>query len=269
MECGDPSLGEAANYLLENKLSADETPWPKAITTRRVAPNLSRFEQAFSDEAKAWETNWVRPFTQAKERTIMRTDIRRGILAAVVMIAGLTIGVTSGKTQPVKQASVTAEHDGQHDFDWDIGTWKTHQRRLVHPLTGNTTWVDYTGTDVVQKVWDGANVGRIEADGPSGHLEIFTLRLYNPQTHEWSIYFANRGGTLSLPVVGGFKDARAEFYDQEIYNDRTIMVRFSVSEITPNSCHFEQAFSADGGKTWEANFIVTETLVKDESDKTH
>jgi hypothetical protein len=103
----------------------------------------------------------------------------------------------------------------------------------------------------------------VVADGPAGHLEIFTLRLYNPQAHQWNIYFAPRGaGTLSLPVVGEFKNGRGEFYDQETYSDRTILVRFVISDITRTSGHFEQAFSADGGKTWEVNFIVTETLVK-------
>ena len=169
-----------------------------------------------------------------------------------------------GLAQQNSEASKNSlQRDGQHDFDWDIGTWKTHQKRLLHPLTGSTTWVEYNGTDVVRKIWEGANEGIVEADGPAGHLEIFTLRLYNPQAHQWNIYFAPRGaGTLSLPVVGEFKNGRGEFYDQETYSDRTILVRFVISDITPTSGHFEQAFSADGGKTWEVNFIVTETLVK-------
>ena len=157
------------------------------------------------------------------------------------------------------------DRDGQHDFDWDIGTWKTHQRRLLSPLTGSTTWVEYNGTDVVRKIWDGANQGLVEADGSAGHLEIFTLRLYDPKARQWSVYFTNpASGTMGIPVVGEFKNGRGDFYDQEPYNGRTILVRFSVSEITANSCHFEQAFSADGGKTWEPNFTVTETLVKKE-----
>ncbi len=171
----------------------------------------------------------------------------------------------AGAPKASAQQSVE-QRDGRHDFDWDIGTWKTHQRRLLHPLMGSNTWVEYNGTDVVRKIWDGANMGLVEADGPAGHLEIFTLRLYNPQAHQWGISFANPTSTLSLPVVGEFINGRGEFYDQETYNGRTILVRFSISDITPNSCHFEQAFSADGGKTWEANFIVTETLVKGGSD---
>ena len=156
-----------------------------------------------------------------------------------------------------------ADADGRHDFDWDIGTWKTHQKRLLHPLTGSTTWVEYTGTDVVRKIWDGANSGIIEADGPAGHLEIYTLRLYDPNSRQWNISFTNPAiGSLGTPVIGEFSNGRADFYDREPYNGKMIFVRFSISDITPTSCHFEQAFSADGGRTWEPNFIVTETRVK-------
>jgi hypothetical protein len=166
-----------------------------------------------------------------------------------------------------------AQRDGQHDFDWDIGTWKAHMRRLLHPLTGSTTWVEYNGTDVVRKVWDGrANLGEVEADGPAGHLELLTLRLYNPQAHQWSINIASSAtGSLSVPAVGEFKNGQGEFIDQEAFNGRTILVRFGISDITPSSVRFDQAFSADGGKTWEVNLIVTETLVKgaDGSDKAH
>ena len=172
-----------------------------------------------------------------------------------------------GAAQQNSGASSTTQEparDGQHDFDWDIGTWKIHVRRLQRPLTGSTTWVEYDGTDVVRKFWEGANQGVVEWNSPAGHLEIFTLRLYNAEAHQWNIYFANSaGGPLSQPVVGEFKNGRGEFYDQEPYNGRTILVRFAVSDITPNSCRFEQAFSADGAKTWEVNLVVTETLVKD------
>ena len=172
------------------------------------------------------------------------------------------------QTSGAVNANKPTERDGIHDFDWDTGTWKTHQKRLLHPLTGSTTWVEYNGTDVVRRIWDGANEGLVEADGPAGHLEIFTLRLYNPDSHQWAIYFTTKaGGTMSQPVAGEFKDGRGEFYDQEPYNGRMILVRFSISDITSNSCRFEQAFSADGGKTWEPNFIVAETLVKNELNK--
>src|ERR1700738_2926959 len=74
------------------------------------------------------------------------------------------------------------ERDGQHDFDFEIGTWKTHLRRLQHPLTGSTTWVEYDGTSVVRKVWNGrANLVELKVDGPTGQIEGLSLRLYNPK----------------------------------------------------------------------------------------
>jgi hypothetical protein len=161
--------------------------------------------------------------------------------------------------------------DGQHDFDFEIGTWKTHLSRLLHPLSGSTTWVEYEGTSVVQKVWNGrANLLELEADGPAGHFEGLSLRLYNPQSHQWSLNFASsNGGSLSQPTIGEFKNGRGEFYDQETLNGRAILVRFVISEITPTSAHFEQAFSDDGGKTWEVNWIATDTRVKEEPGKAH
>src|ERR1700722_2008660 len=159
--------------------------------------------------------------------------------------------------------------DGQRDFDFEIGTWKTQLRRLLHPLTGSTTWVEYEGTTVVSKIWDGrANIVEFEADGPQGHFEGLSLRLYNPQSHQWRLNFANSSdGILSQPTVGEFNHGRGEFYDQETVNGRAVYVRFVISGITANSCRFEQAFSADGGKTWEVNWTATDTRVKDESDK--
>jgi hypothetical protein len=157
------------------------------------------------------------------------------------------------------------ERDGQHDFDFNIGAWKTHLRRLLHPLTGSTTWVEYEGTSVVRKVWDGrANLVELEVDGPAGHLEGLSLRLYNPQSHQWSLNFSNsNSGTLSQPTIGQFKNGRGEFFNQETLNGRAIFVRFVISDITPNSCRFEQAFSDDGGKTWELNWIAIDTRMKD------
>ncbi len=158
-------------------------------------------------------------------------------------------------------ANAAELRDGQHDFDWDIGGWKVHVKRLLHPLTGSTTWVEYDGTDVVRKVWDGrANLGEVELDGPTGHLEFLTLRLYNPEAHQWSMNISSSAaGMLSPPAIGGFEGGHGRFQDEETYNGKSILVRYDVSVISPTACLFEQAFSADGGRTWELNLIVNET----------
>jgi len=194
------------------------------------------------------------------------------------VLAGILVVIVpprDGLAQQNSEASTNSlqhnERDGQHDFDFEIGTWKTHLRRLVHPLTGSTSWVEYEGASVVRKVWRGrANVVELVADGPGGHFEGLNLRLYNPESHQWSLNFANsNSGTGSQPTIGEFKNGRGEFFDQETINGRAILVRFVISDITPNSCHFEQAFSEDGGKTWEVNWIATDTRVKGESDEAH
>lgn len=157
--------------------------------------------------------------------------------------------------------------DGQKDFDFEIGTWKTQLRRLQRPLTGSTTWVEYEGTTVVRKVWDGrANLVELDVSGPAGRIEALSLRLYNPESRQWSLNFAGVGsGTLSPPTIGEFKNGRGEFYNQETLNGRAILVRFVISDITPTSCRFEQAFSDDGGKTWEVNWIAVDTRIDEKS----
>jgi hypothetical protein len=133
----------------------------------------------------------------------------------------------------------------------------------LQPLSGSNTWAQYDGTTVVRKVWNGrANLVELEVDGPSGHLEFASLRLYNPQSHQWSLNFASsRAGVIGVPKIGEFRNRRGEFFDQETFDGHVVLVRFIISDITPDSCHFEQAFSLDGGKTWEVNWIATDTRV--------
>ncbi len=165
----------------------------------------------------------------------------------------------------IKQQTIK-EPDGQHDFDFEIGTWKTHLKRRLRPLTGSNTWVEYDGTTVVRKVWNGrANLVELVADGPAGHFEGLSLRLYNPKSRQWSLNFSNSAdGTLSLPTIGEFKNGRGEFFNQDTFNGRAILVRFVISDIASNSCRFEQSFSDDGGKTWEVNWIAVDTRVNNQ-----
>ncbi len=156
-----------------------------------------------------------------------------------------------------------ARRDGARDFDWEIGTWKTHLKRLLHPLTGSNAWGEYEGTSVVRKVWGGrANLVELKVHGAEGTFEGLNLRLYNPVSHQWSLNFA-RGdiGVLTQPTIGEFKNGRGEFYDQETFNGRAIFVRFVITRIDPDQYRFEQAFSDDGGKRWEVNWIATDTRV--------
>ncbi|MDQ3820919.1 MAG: hypothetical protein M3362_24990 [Acidobacteriota bacterium] len=193
--------------------------------------------------------------------------LRRSFLLMFGMVLTLHTlpALAQKKSEAASLRTTSARRDGQHDFDFEIGTWKTHLRRLLNPLTGSNTWVEYDGTTIVRKVWQGrANLVELVADGPAGHFEGLSLRLYNPESHQWSLNFANAmSGVMAQPTIGEFRNGRGEFYDQETFNGRAILVRFVIYDITPNSCRFEQAFSDDGGKTWEVNWIATDTRAKD------
>ena len=156
--------------------------------------------------------------------------------------------------------------DGQHDFDFEIGRWKTHVSRLDNPLSGSKTWVEYDGTSVVRPLWNGhANLVELEVDGPAGHIEGVSLRLYQPQSRQWSIHYASsKTGMLDPPLTGVFSERRGEFVGEDTWKGKAILVRFAISDTGENSCRFEQSFSGDGGKTWEVNWIATDTRVSGE-----
>jgi hypothetical protein len=163
-----------------------------------------------------------------------------------------------------------AERDGQHDFEPLLGSWKYHLKKLLHPLTGSTTWVEFDGTGGCHKIWDGrAELDTFEVDSPdAGHIEGLTLRVYNPQSHQWRLYWANsKVGVLDPPQIGEFKNGRGEFFAQDTINGKVILIRFVWTNMTTSSPHFEQSFSDDGGKTWEVNWITDQTRVSDESQK--
>ena len=208
------------------------------------------------------------------------TGARTSPVVVLTLVLALTLALafaqaSAGAAPPSPPATPAlpgpAPRDGQHDFDFEIGSWRTHIARLVHPLTGSNTWAQYDGTSVVRKVWNGrANLLELEVTGPSGHIEALSLRVYNPSAHQWSLNFSNSSvGMLGVPTVGEFRNGRGEFYDQETIGDRTVWVRFLISDITPDSAHFEQAFSVDGGRSWEVNWIATDTRIADTSDAAH
>jgi hypothetical protein len=187
------------------------------------------------------------------------------MFASFALIGWLALQPRSNAQQAPGAAAGTLSshlsHAGEHDFDFHIGVWKTHLKRLLHPLTGSTTWVEYDGLTTVRRVWGGrSNLLELHAKGPAGSFEGASWRLYNPQSHQWSLNFANSGsGIVTAPTVGEFANGRGEFFDQEDLGGRAILVRFVISDITPTSVHFEQSYSADGGTTWEVNWIATDT----------
>jgi hypothetical protein len=153
---------------------------------------------------------------------------------------------------------VPIDNDGRNDFDFLIGAWKVHHRTLKKRLHQSTEWQEFEGDMVSRKILDGlGNMDENLLHTKTGTIHAIALRLFNPASREWSIYWStDRTGTLDVPVIGGFQSGRGEFYSQEVFESQHIYCRFIWSKITPNSAQWEQAFSEDGGKTWETNWIM-------------
>ena len=188
---------------------------------------------------------------------------RRTVLAlttAVPVLAGATTAAAASTQAPAAAPSGLPDRDGQNDFDFLIGDWSAHVRRLPDRLNGSNTWIAYEGTSNHRKLFEGpANIEDFKVTSRDGSLTMHnqTLRLYNRETRQWSIYLLDTAeGTLGLPpVIGEFKDGRGELYDQEIFKGRAIFVRYQWFDISPRASRMEQAFSADGGRAWETNWI--------------
>lgn len=193
-------------------------------------------------------------------------------LLIVFCLIGVSLVFLTGRLRAhnravTAQQSAFDQRDGQHDFDFLEGSWKFHLKRLDGRFVGSTKWVDFDGTSVCRKVLDGrAEVEDMKVDSAEKHAHIqgLALRLYNPQSHQWSIYWANAAdGILEQnPMVGQFINGRGEFYNQQLFEGKAIYARFVWTNVTTDRPHFEQAFSADGGKTWETNWITEQTKEK-------
>lgn len=237
----EPQVGQfhdgVGRFYAEDKIEG------KSVFVRYVwsqnGANSVHFEQALSDDGgKSWDVNWI---------------------SDMVRESGSSADAAADATQGA--GPKPAATDGQHDFDPLLGSWNYHLKRRLNPLTGSSHWVDLTGTGACYRLWDArAQLDTVELNGPEGHIEGLTLRLFNPKSHEWRLYWANgKDGLVVVPQIGRFKDGHGEFYGQDILNDRSIFVKFDWSGLTSASPHFEQSFSDDGGKTWEVNWITDQT----------
>jgi hypothetical protein len=205
-------------------------------------------------------------------RTRKMQNSARKAASSLLIVLGVgccaTLATTRTQATDTPAPTSVTERDGQHDFDFIFGRWKIHLKRRVHSSTGSDTWTEFDGYGRYRKIWGGrANLNDFEADSPTGHVEGLTLRTYNPESHQWSLYWASSlDGILAAPQVGQFHDGQGEFYAQDTVNGKTIFIRYVWSKITAKSAHFEQAFSTDGGRNWDVNWISDMVRISDEPD---
>ena len=156
---------------------------------------------------------------------------RTYVLVGAVVFASYSAHVlakTNSDKAKREAQKLGAERDGQHDFDFLVGSWKFHLKRLKQRLVGSTEWVEFDGTTVCRKVLDGrGEVEEMSVDNPEKgiHIQGLALRLYNPQSHQWSIYWVNAAdGVLEPnPMVGQFSNGRGEFTTNKFMRARQFM----------------------------------------------
>ena len=173
------------------------------------------------------------------------------------MLAVLSAGPRPTLAQDAPKAAAT-EAGGQHDFDFEVGTWRVHHR-VKRPGTGDN-WQKMEGTCVNRSLMDGqANVEEHRFQRPSGVTYGVAFRAYDPETRLWAIWWVDQRvphGPVDPPVKGRFENGVGEFFSDTLVDGKTIRTRFIWSHITATSARWEQANSEDGGKTWETNWVM-------------
>ena len=182
----------------------------------------------------------------------------RGLAALLALAGACAVGAPPDPAPAIPATPVGSPQD----FDFEHGRWHTTLRRRLQPLSGSDVWADYAGTTIVRPVLGGrANLVELDVSGPEGRLQGLSLRLFDLKRKRWTLNFSNAGsGTLAVPMTGGFGGGpRGVFYSAEEFNGRRVLVRFVIESTSADTCRFEQAFSADGGVTWETNWIAVDT----------
>ena len=154
--------------------------------------------------------------------------------------------------------SATRTRDGAKDFDFWMGSWKVHNRYLRERLKGSSEWVEFSATSVARPLLDGlGNEDEFRTDHDGGFIGM-SFRFYDPEKDQWAIYWADtrRPGLLDAPVFGSFSGDVGIFEGDDTFEGRPIRMRFIWSGITTPTPRWEQAFSEDGGETWETNWIM-------------
>jgi hypothetical protein len=192
----------------------------------------------------------------------MKPDRAMPIVAALLsmFVPGLCAGQPAQNSGEKMAQNNSRQSEPPRDFDFLIGQWQVHHRRLKERLADSHEWIEFEGTSVVQKVMGGyGTVDDNVVELPSGTYRAAGLKAFDAKSGQWSIWWLDGRmpqGPLDPPVRGSFRDGVGTFYSDETFDDRPIRVRFTWSRITPTTCHWEQAFSTDGGVSWETNWVM-------------
>jgi hypothetical protein len=163
----------------------------------------------------------------------------------------------AGSGDPVRVAASTPA-PGSRGFDFLIGNWDVRHRRLKARLAGSSSWDEFPGTLAVKPILNGlGNIDENVLEAPEGQYLATSLRVFDRNSADWSIYWVDgRVSGIDKPVVGTFNGKVGQFYNDDILNGAPIKVRFTYRDVGPIEAAWEQAFSADGGESWETNWTM-------------
>ncbi len=189
------------------------------------------------------------------------------VAAIAIALLSASQALANADAPPANQGK--PDLSGLHDFDFVQGEWRVHHRELKDRLAGSHEWIEFDGTQKAWLVMGGyANVDENVFNKPDGTYRGVTIRTYDPKTGEWSIWWVDGrmpGINLDPPVRGRFVNGVGIFYANDTLRGKPIKVRYTWKPLTHNTSHWEQAFSADGGKTWETNWITDFTRISEKA----
>jgi hypothetical protein len=196
------------------------------------------------------------------------------LYSTLSVVAFLSVSLAAAEISSAQASSTATEKvsqpdnavPGLHDFDFLVGHWQVHHRKLKKRLANNHEWVEFEGTLFSQPLMGGyANVDDDVFEVPGGAYRGVAPRSFDAKSGQWSIWWMDsRMSTAPMdpPVKGSFHNGVGTFYADDTDNGKPIRIRFIWSKITPTSCHWEQAYSPDRGGTWETNWVQDLERVK-------
>jgi hypothetical protein len=196
-------------------------------------------------------------------RTPTKRRVQHRWISSLLIVVGLgsRAALATAQTDPARTRSPTGA-----DIRTELHGYSVYREIWDGRLTGSITWVDSTGTGICFRLRGGhAQLDTPVVNGPGGRIEGLTLRLYNPKSHQWRLYWANSNDSaVDVPQTGQFRNVHDEFYAQDGLNGKSIFVRYDWTALASESPHFGQAFSEVDGKTWEVNWITEQTRIAGE-----
>jgi hypothetical protein len=215
---------------------------------------MKRFESAFKHHSEVATPPFKGGIMNLDQRTIMIA------LLSLSLTAPGRLTAQSHQDSGSEMSQMDSAVPGLHDFDFLVGHWQVHHRKLKQRLANNHDWIEFEGTLFSQPLMGSySNIDDLMLNVPSAPYRGVALRSFDPKTQQWSIWWLDSRtplGSLDPPMRGNFHNGVGTFYGDDTLNGKPVRARFIWSDITPTSCHWgEQAYSPDGGKTWETNWV--------------